>query len=45
MSAEEELASLEKKENEVFVNARRQELADLIKKREEMAKQEETIQK
>ena len=45
MSAEEELASLEKKENEVFVGARRQELADLVRKREEMGRQEDQIQK
>ena len=45
MSAEEELASLEKKENEVFVGARRQELADLVRKREELGKQEDMIQK
>jgi hypothetical protein len=45
MSAEEELATLNKKENELFVKARRKELEEMVRKREEMAREEEQLQK
>ena len=37
------MASLDKKEKELFVNVKRNDLQEMIKKREEMGRQEEEI--